>query len=86
MSDDPERPIGWRPEWVVLDCWEGKVVLPRDNVALVQADGMGPIVILRHGLSHTTGDGYLRVLALDGESPSDALARVCALLGIEVQR
>jgi hypothetical protein len=72
--------------WAVLDCWDGKVVIHRDNVSGVYANSPRVLVALRHGVSPVTGDRHLTVECGPDESPGDGLARVCGLLGIEVQR
>ena len=73
--------------WVVLPTTRGPVVTRAEAVGYVIAPDYSPIPFAETGVEVQMLKGpAFNVLPLDGESPGDALARVCGLLGIEVQR
>lgn len=73
--------------WVCLPTARGPLVTRADAVAMVTACDYAPVPFDETGVEVVllTGAHY-SVRPLPGESSGDALARVCGLLGIEVQR
>lgn len=83
------EPYPWARSWVVLDYWDGsgtrKVILRPEHVAAVAVESH-PYAYGDFLVAVSTTRGAYLVPPLPNESEGDALARVCALLGIEVTR